>query len=40
MAYVLKNNIRPRGSELSNINVRNEEIKYVKNGEGNLFYDI
>lgn len=40
MAYILKNNVRPKGSQVSNIKVGSTEVKYVKRGDGKLFYDI
>lgn len=40
MAYILKNNARPSGSEVKNIKVGDTETKYIIRGDGALFYDI
>lgn len=40
MAYILKNNARPSGSEVRNIKVGDTETKYIIRGDGALFYDI
>lgn len=40
MAYILKNNIRPGGSYLSNLKNGSTEIKFVSRGDGKIFYDI
>ena len=40
MAYILKNNIRPGGSYLSNLKNGSTEVKFVTRGDGKLFYDI
>ena len=39
MAYVLWNKINPGGQLLSNICIEGSEVKYVKDGDGVLFYD-
>ena len=40
MAYILTNNARPGGSYVRNIKVGDIETKYIKYGNGTLFYDI
>ena len=39
MAYILKNNIRPKGSLLTNLKVGQTEVKFVVRGDNKLFYD-
>lgn len=40
MPTILLNNIRPGGKYLTNLRVGSTEVKYVKRGDGKLFYDI
>lgn len=40
MPTILLNNIRPGGKSLTNLRVGSTEVKYVKRGDGKLFYDI
>lgn len=39
MPTILLNNIRPGGKSLTNLRVGSTEVKYVKRGDGKLFYD-
>jgi hypothetical protein len=39
MPTILLNNIRPGGKYLKNLKINSTEIKYVKRGDGKLFYD-
>lgn len=39
MPTILLNNIRPGGKTLTNLKVGSTEVKYVKRGDGKLFYD-
>lgn len=39
MPTILLNNIRPGGKTLTNLRVGSTEVKYVKRGDGKLFYD-
>jgi hypothetical protein len=40
MATILFNKIYPKGSLVKNITVGSTEVKFVKRGDGILFYDI
>ena len=40
MAYILKNNIKPKGLITRNIKAKNQQVKYVKKGKNTIFYDI